>query len=132
MWSIATFLLTNLGNRYDAVQRKILSELTLHWEGSLLLEKAFLILPNQVLILQLRRSVEPDGCGWDAQLSSPRWRTLLKLLSWISPLTATRWVSSRETFTRTQQPLPSFMVGNNLISWFLYDEIVERCEVRLK
>ena len=47
---MATFLLTNLGNRSDAAQRQILSELTLHREGSLLLEKTFLILSNQHIL----------------------------------------------------------------------------------
>ena len=58
---------------------------------------------TQVFTLLLRRSVEPDGCSCDAQLSSPRWRTLLKLLSWIRSLTATRWVSSRDTSNVTRR-----------------------------
>ena len=37
----------------------------------------------------------PDGFSCDAQLSSPRWRTLVGTCWWISPLTATRWVPSR-------------------------------------
>ena len=37
----------------------------------------------------------PDGFSCDAQLSSPRWRTLVGTSWWINALTATRWVPSR-------------------------------------
>ena len=50
---------------------------------------------TQVFILQLRRSVERDGCSCDAHWSCPPWHTFLKLISWISHLTTTRWVSSK-------------------------------------
>ena len=39
----------------------------------------------------------PDGFICNAQLSSPPWCTLIGTSSWISPLTMTRWVSSRES-----------------------------------
>ena len=134
--SITIFLLTNLGNCCDAAQKQILSELMLHREGSLLLKKAFLILFNQHWLRSWHYSWE-DPLNLTVVAEMLSWALLVDVRclnflveSWRCRLT--RWVLSRGTCTRTQQPLPSFMVGNNFISWFLYDEIVERCEVPTK
>ena len=59
-----------------------------------------------------------DGFTCDAQLSSPPWRTLDRTSWWISPLTATRWVSSKGIMVSyLNDVLAQVMEKSPLLSW---------------
>ena len=80
--SIATFLLTNLGSRSDAARRQILSNCHYIDRGALTREGVSNFAWSALTqVLTVEKICWPDGCSCDTQLSSPRWRTWVKLRS---------------------------------------------------